>query len=91
LSIKDFPHGEPEIGDYSQTDAEIEAYQQAHVKIPKIWESGEYILETAHHFDSANCEQLRAALRARGIPGIGKKDRMIKALMATILPVNLVF
>jgi hypothetical protein len=36
LSIKDFPHGEPEIGDYSQTDAEIEAYQQAHVKIPKI-------------------------------------------------------
>jgi hypothetical protein len=38
-------HGEPEIGDYSQTDAEIEAYQHTHVKIPEIGENGEYILE----------------------------------------------
>jgi hypothetical protein len=32
----------PIISDYSQTDAEIEAYQQAHVKIPEIGENGEY-------------------------------------------------
>ena len=28
-----------------QTDAEIEAYQHAHVKIPEIGGNGEYILE----------------------------------------------
>jgi hypothetical protein len=33
------------IGDYTSTDAEIEAYQHAHVKIPEIGENGEYILE----------------------------------------------
>lgn len=84
LSIKGFPHGEPEIGDYSQTDAEIEAYQHAHVKIPEIGENGEYVLEDGtplRQYGILNCEQLRAALRARGIPGIGRKDRMIKALM----------
>ena len=71
--------------DYSQTDAEIEAYQQAHVEIPKIGENGEYILEDGtplRQYGILNCEQLRAALPARGIPGIGRKDRMVKALMA---------
>lgn len=85
LSIKGFDHGTPIIGDYSQTDAEIEAYQQAHVKIPEIGENGEYILEDGtplRQYYLLNNSQLKAALRARGIPGIGKKEKMVKALLA---------
>ena len=85
LAIKGFEHGNPIIGDFSQTDKEIEAYQQAHVKIPEIHENGEYILEDGtplRQYALLNNAQLRAALRARGIPGIGKKEKMIKSLMA---------
>jgi len=85
LSIKGFGHGKPIIGDYTSTDAEIEAYQHAYVKIPKIGENGEYILEDGtplRQYGLLNNTQLKAALRARGIPGIGNKDKMIKALMA---------
>jgi hypothetical protein len=85
LAIKGFEHGEPAIGDFSQTDEEIEAYQQAHIKIPEVGENGEYILEDGkplRQYALLNNAQLRAALRARGIPGIGKKEKMIKSLMA---------
>ncbi|KAN0068175.1 hypothetical protein V8E54_013745 [Elaphomyces granulatus] len=60
LSIKGFPHGEPEIGDYSQTDAEIEAYQHAHVKIPEI--GGEWRIRTRRRHPLATVwnPQLRA-------------------------------
>ena len=85
FSIKGFDHGTPIIDDYSQTDAEIEAYQQAHVKIPEIGENGEYILEDCtplREYYLLNNSQLKAALRARGIPGIGKKEKMVKASLA---------
>jgi len=36
LAIKGFEHGNPIIGDFAQTDDEIEAYQQAHIKTPEI-------------------------------------------------------
>ena len=52
--------------------------------IPEIGENGEYILEDGtplRQYGILNCEQLRVALRSRGIPGIGRKDRMVKALM----------
>jgi len=73
LSIKDFEHGNPIIGDFAQTDEEIEAYQRAHIKIPEIGENGEYILEDGkplRQYALLSNAQLRAALRARGIPGI---------------------
>ena len=85
LSIKGFEHGNPFIGDFAQTDEEIEAYQRAYVKTPEIGENGEYILEdgkTLRQYSLLNNAQLRGALRARGIPGIGKKEKMIKCLMA---------
>jgi hypothetical protein len=56
-----------------------------YVKIPEIGENGEYILEDGkplRQYSLLNNAQLRAALRARGIPGIGKKEKMIKCLMA---------
>jgi hypothetical protein len=65
---------------YPLTDEEIEAYQQAHVKIPEIGENGEYMLEDGkplRQYALLSNAQLRAALRARGIPGIGNKEKMI--------------
>jgi hypothetical protein len=82
LAIKGFEHGEPTIGDFSQTDEEIEAYQKAHIKIPEVCENGENILEEGkplRQYALLNNAQLRAALLARGIPGIGKKEKMIKS------------
>ena len=73
LFIKGFGHGKPIIGNYTLTDAEIETYQHAHVKIPEIGENGEYILENGtplRQYGLLNNTQLKAALRARGIPGM---------------------
>jgi len=50
-----------------------------------VLEDGEYILEDGkplRQYALLSNAQLRAALRARGIPGIGKKEKMIKSLMA---------
>ena len=79
LAIKGFEHGKPIIGDFARTDEEVEAYQQAHIKIPEIGVNGEYMLEDGkplRQYALLTNTQLRAALRARGIPGIGKKEKV---------------
>lgn len=83
ISIKGYAHGEPQIGNFWRTDKEIEEYQLAHQKVPEIGDNGEYILEDGtflRTYTWLSADQLKAAIKLRGITGIGTKDQMIKAL-----------
>ena len=77
---------------FKQTKRSRPSYQQAHIKIPEIGENGECIhniLEDGkplREYVLLINAQLRAALWARGILGIGKKEKMINlSLMAEVV------
>lgn len=86
LSIKDFGHGLPQIGDFTILDHDIEAWQKTHERIPEIGDDGEYIMVDGLpliDYNVLTVEHLREAMRRRMVAGVGgNKASLVAALKA---------